>query len=205
MGVVNYVRDVNRTSAVNRDQGVYDAVVKQEEDRIKRLLESKGNENPYLLHRELGAEMTEAATVIKSGPRLQKALAKIAELKDRFTRISLDDSGMWTNQSVSFARALDDMFLLAEANLRAGLLREESRGSHFRSDFTDRDDSRFLKTSVAKYDGNAVAIDFEDLPTPLVKPRIRNYGKTSADASKKPSTSSDPAKSRESAKASTPA
>ena len=205
MGVVNYVRDTERTSAVSRDQSVYDAVVRQEEDRIKRLLESKGDENPYLLHRELGAEMTEASTVIKSAPRLEQAIEKIAELKDRFSRISLDDSGMWTNQSVSFARALDDMFLIAEANLRAGLLREESRGSHFRTDFTERDDARFLKTSVAKYDGKTVSIDLEDLPTPLVKPRKRTYGKTDGGAAKKPATAGDPAKSRESAKASTPA
>ncbi len=205
MGVVNYVRDTDRTSAVNREQSVYDSVVKQEEDRIKRLLDSKGDENPYLLHRELGAEMTEASTVIKSAPRLKQALEKIAELKDRFSRISLDDSGMWTNQSVSFARALDDMFLIAEANLRAGLQREESRGSHFRTDFTERDDARFLKTSVAKFDGKTVTVDLEDLPTPLVKPRKRTYGKTDGGAAKKPATAADPAKSRESAEASSPA
>ncbi len=205
MGVVNYVRDTDRTSAVNREQSVYDSVVRQEEDRIKRLLDSKGDENPYLLHRELGAEMTEASTVIKSAPRLKQALEKIAELKDRFSRISLDDSGMWTNQSVSFARALDDMFLIAEANLRAGLQREESRGSHFRTDFTERDDARFLKTSVAKFDGKTVTVDLEDLPTPLVKPRKRTYGKTDGGAAKKPATAADPAKSRESAEASSPA
>jgi succinate dehydrogenase / fumarate reductase flavoprotein subunit len=149
--------------------------------------------------------MTEASTVVKSGPRLQKALEKVLELKARFKNISLDDSGMWTNQSVSFARALDDMFLIAEANIRAGLAREESRGSHYRTDFPERDDSRFLKTSVAKFDGSTVKIDFEDLPTPLVQPRKRTYGKTDGGGAKKPATSGDPAKSREAAAASSPA
>jgi succinate dehydrogenase / fumarate reductase flavoprotein subunit len=205
MGVVNFVRDTNRDSAVTRPQSVYDAAVKSEEDLIARLIASKGAENPYLLHRELGAEMTEASTVVKSGPRLQKALEKVLELKARFKNISLDDSGMWTNQSVSFARALDDMFLIAEANIRAGLAREESRGSHYRTDFPERDDSRFLKTSVAKFDGSTVKIDFEDLPTPLVQPRKRTYGKTDGGGAKKPATSGDPAKSREAAAASSPA
>lgn len=205
MGVVNFVRDTNRPSAVTRAQSFYDAAVKKEEDLIARLIASKGSENPYLLHRELGAEMTEASTVVKSGPRLQKALEKVLELKARFKNISLDDSGMWTNQSVSFARALDDMFLLAEANIRAGIAREESRGSHYRTDFPERDDSRFLKTTVAKFDGSTVKIEFEDLPTPLVQPRKRTYGKTDAGGAKKPSTSNDPAKAREPASASSPA
>ncbi|MGP1309022.1 MAG: succinate dehydrogenase flavoprotein subunit [Phycisphaerales bacterium] len=204
MGVVNHVRAADREAAVNRSQGVYDNGVKQQEAIIKRLVDSKGDENPYLLHKELGAEMTEASTVVKSGPRLKQAIERVESMRDRFSRISLDDSGMWTNQSLSFARALDDMFILAEANLRAGLAREESRGSHYRTDFTERDDSRFLKTSVAKFDGARVSIDFEDVPTPLVKPRKRTYGKTDAGA-KKPAAADDPAKARESAKASAPA
>ena len=206
MGVVNYVRDVNRPPAGQRPQTLYDAAVAQEEAKIKRLVDSTGDENPYLLHRELGAEMTEASTVVKSDARLRKAIERVDALRDRFKRITLADSGMWTNQSLSFARALNDMFFLAEANLRGGLAREESRGSHYRTDFTERNDDRFLKTTVAKFENGRVSIDFEDLPTPLVKPRKRTYGKVEGDAPKKPAASSDPAKAREPAGAgSTPA
>jgi hypothetical protein len=57
----------------------------------------------------------------------------------------------WTNQSLSFARATGDMLAMADAMLRAGLLRKESRGAHYRKDYQDRDDENFAKTSVARF------------------------------------------------------
>ena len=43
--------------------------------------------------------------------------------------------------------------LVARAILCSALAREESRGAHFRSDFSHRDDERFEKHSIYKLDG----------------------------------------------------
>jgi succinate dehydrogenase / fumarate reductase flavoprotein subunit len=104
---------------------------------------------------------------------------KLRELKRRYAAVGLADGGMWTNQNLSYARALGDMLRLAEVILAGGLAREESRGSHYRSDFTERNDGRFLATTVAEYDAerDEPRLSFEPVETGLVKPRPRTYGK----------------------------
>ena len=67
-------------------------------------------------------------------------------------RVKLSDTGMWTNQNLSFARATRDMIMLAEAILKGALLRNESRGAHYKPAFPDRNDEEFLKATIATYD-----------------------------------------------------
>ncbi|TVQ60119.1 MAG: succinate dehydrogenase flavoprotein subunit [Phycisphaerales bacterium] len=190
LGVVNYVRDSAERRAADLPQSVFDGALKAEEALVQKLTAAQGSENPYLIGRELGDEMTAASTVVKSGPRLEKALARLDELRARYAKISLSDTGMWTNQNLSYARALGDMLALADVVLRGGLERKESRGAHYRTDYTERDDANFLKTTVAEHDASTgkSRITFEDVETGLVKPRARTYGKTESGAAgaKKP-------------------
>tara|TARA_R110000782_G_scaffold13976_8_gene40947 strand:- start:1027 stop:3003 length:1977 start_codon:yes stop_codon:yes gene_type:complete len=186
VSVVTYVRDAGTPGVDGIDASVYDRFVQQEQAKHDRLVASgssaTGDEkyNPYLIAKELGDEMTAASTVVKTGDRLEKALAKVAELRERYAKVELDDDAGWTNQSLSFARATGDMLVMAEAMLKAGLLREESRGAHYRKDFPERDDANFYKTSVAKFNPqtNASEIEFVPVRGPLVKPRARTYGKS---------------------------
>jgi succinate dehydrogenase / fumarate reductase flavoprotein subunit len=97
----------------------------------------------------MGDEMTAASTVVKDAARLMQARVKLAELRERFKRLSLSDTGLWTNQNLSFARATGDMLILAEAMIEGGLERKESRGSHFRTDFPDADSAQARRTAWA--------------------------------------------------------
>jgi succinate dehydrogenase / fumarate reductase flavoprotein subunit len=186
LSVANYVREGEPGSkpAANLPAGAYDAAVAAETSRQKRLLDSVSTDakpdpafNPYQIGKELGEEMTAASTVVKSGPRLEQCLNKLAELRDRYSKLRLSDNSSWSNQSLSYTRAVGDMIVLAEVIAKGGLLRKESRGSHYRSDYTERDDANFMKSTVARFDGGAHNITFEPISAPLIKPRLRNYGK----------------------------
>lgn len=191
-GVANYVRlhePAERPSA-SLNASIYDAAAQAEEDKAQRLLNSVGQgsdsvqTNPYAIGKELGDEMTAACTVVKTGPRLQQCLNKLAELRERFAKVRLGDSAAWTNQTLSYTRAVGDMLILAEVIAKGSLLREESRGSHYRLDFPERDDSRFLKTTVVEYAPNSPEqhrVFLRDVDTSLVKPRARTYGKVEAE------------------------
>ncbi|MGP1346494.1 MAG: succinate dehydrogenase flavoprotein subunit [Phycisphaerales bacterium] len=177
--VVMYTRDMAGDTAASQESSLFDSAVQGERDIMKALTESKGGENPYAIAKELGKEMTAASTVVKTEARLKQALGKVAELRERAGRISLADIGMWSNQTLSWARAVKDMVALADPILRGGLERQESRGSHFRTDYPERDDERFLKTTVAEYDraSGGSKIRFEDVEVGLVTPRKRDYSK----------------------------
>ncbi len=183
MGIANYVAD-EAPAVTDLHQGVYDRAVESEESLVKELVgddrpEGDPDDNAYKIARELGIEMTAASTVVKTGPRLRKCLEKIEELKERYRGIRLVDAGMWTNQNLSFSRNVGDMLAIAEAIALAGEKREESRGSHYRTDFLERNDDRFMKTTIASYNRETGKpdISYRDVIGGLVKPRARTYGK----------------------------
>ncbi|MDG1359270.1 MAG: succinate dehydrogenase flavoprotein subunit [Phycisphaerales bacterium] len=183
VGVANYVKDRD-SAAAEGDGRVHDAARKTEEDRVERLVSAEGDENPYLIGRELGEEMTAACTVVKEASRLEEAQGTLASLRERYANIALSDTGLWTNQNLSYARAVGDMLVIADAMIEASVARRESRGSHYRSDFPTRNDGDFLKTTVANYstESGRVEIGYEPVMSELVTPRERNYSKTHAPA-----------------------
>ncbi len=135
--------------------------------------------------------MTAASTVVKTEARLDQCITKLAELRDRYSKVKLSDTATWTNQTLSYVRAVGDMLVLAEAIAIGGKLRKESRGSHYRTDYEDRDDANFWKTSVARYNTQTAQseITFEPVRGGLVELRARTYGSKDAKKDdKKPET-----------------
>ncbi len=184
LSVVNAVRDA-KASYADAPQSIFDDAVAKEQAKVESLLEGAGSGelpdeiNPYVIGVELGEEMTAASTVVKTGDRMRQATTKLDELEDRCARMRLNDAAAWSNRTLSYARSLKDMVILAKVILKGGLLREESRGSHYRLDFPDRDDERFLKTTVAEYVSNEKdpnRIFYCNIDARLVKPRPRTYG-----------------------------
>jgi succinate dehydrogenase / fumarate reductase flavoprotein subunit len=116
---------------------------------------------------------------VREAGRLQQCIANIESLKGRFARLNLSDSAAWTNQSLSYTRAVGDMLSLAEAVAKGSLARRESRGAHYRSDFQQRNDAEFMKTTLTKYDAasNSVSVEFVSIDADLIAPAVRNYGK----------------------------
>ncbi len=183
LSVVNYVKDAVPGQRADDVPGVlFDAAVENEQQKMRRLIESDGDANPYELHQRLGDEMTESCTVVREEGRMRRAYDAVIEMIAHYRRVRLSDTGSWTNQNLSFTRALGDMLIYAEAILIAAIERKESRGSHYRPDYPERDDEKFHNTTIAKYDpaaGKAV-LEFEPVPTPLIEPRARTYGKVEA-------------------------
>ena len=190
LSVVNYVQNsVPKPAAEAISAATAQAAVKKEEDKMQWLLDSstKGKYNPYKIHQKLGDELTDAATVVREEGRLKQAIITVKELRDQYKNLKLSDTGMWTNQNLSFARAVGDMLIYGEALLLGALERRESRGAHYRIDYQERNDEKFLKTTITKYDvaTDKHTLEYEDVPLPLLQPRIRNYGRTDAPAEKK--------------------
>jgi succinate dehydrogenase / fumarate reductase flavoprotein subunit len=188
----NYITDVAKVAAADVPQTVFDAVVKQENDKQDVLTRGTGGENPYKLWQEMGKWMTDNCTVVRHNDRLQKTLDRCQEWKDRYARVQLSDTGMWTNQNLSFTRALKDMIIMAEAILIGAIQRDESRGAHYKPEFPERDDARFLKATIATYDSSAdrPVITYDSIDTSLVPPRARTYGKKPETAAKQTSQAS---------------
>jgi succinate dehydrogenase / fumarate reductase flavoprotein subunit len=143
----------------------------------KELLTNEGNENPFKLWRELGQTMTEHATVIRYNKGLKQADEKIVELLGRYNKVNLSDKSQWANTSFAFARQLYNMLELSRVVVQGAILRDESRGAHYKPDFPERNDEKFLKTTKASFTGDrgGPKFEFEEVDTQFIKPRPRRY------------------------------
>jgi succinate dehydrogenase / fumarate reductase flavoprotein subunit len=142
-----------------------------------KLVKNEGTENPFRLWRELGQTMTEHATVIRYNKGLKLADAQIVELLERYKNVNLSDRSQWANTSFAFARQLKNMLELSRTVVLGALLRDESRGAHYKPDFPERNDERFLKTTKASFTGDVAGprFEYEDIDTQYIKPRPRRY------------------------------
>jgi succinate dehydrogenase / fumarate reductase flavoprotein subunit len=160
--------------------GGHAAELKRQQQKNAALLANPGTENPFKLWRELGDTMTKHATIIRYNAGLEEADAKIVELLDRYKNVNLSDKTQWANTSFAFARQLQNMLLLARVIVQGARLRDESRGAHYKPDFPDRNDEKFLKTTKATFDAttNAPSFSYAEVDTSLIPPRPRKYDAT---------------------------
>jgi succinate dehydrogenase / fumarate reductase flavoprotein subunit len=142
-----------------------------------KLMDNQGGENPFKLWRELGQTMTEHATVVRYNAGLKKADEKVVSLIERYKNINLSDRSQWANTSFAFTRQLKNMLELSRAILQGAILRDESRGAHYKPDFPERNDEKFLKTTKASFTGSVEGphFDWEEVDTQYIKPRPRKY------------------------------
>jgi len=172
----NALKYAKNLPAAEGDGGAAAELLRQQEIN-DRLMKSEGGENPFKIWRELGDTMTEHATVTRYNAGLKKADEKIVELMERYNRINLSDRSQWANTSFAFTRQLGNMLELARPVVLGALLRDESRGAHYKPDFPERNDEKFLKTTRATYTGGIEGpkMELEDVDTQYIKPRPRRY------------------------------
>jgi len=163
--------------AAAEGDGGHAAELTRQREINNALLNNKGTENPFKLWRELGSTMTEHATVIRYNKGLKQADEKIVELLDRYKNVNLSDKSQWANTSFAFARQLKNMLELSRAIVQGAFLRDESRGAHYKPDFPERNDEKFLKTTKAAFTGDPEGprFEFEEVDIQYIKPRPRRY------------------------------
>jgi fumarate reductase flavoprotein subunit len=148
------------------------------EARIKALFErTDGKERPAQIRKELRDMMEESAGIYRSAETLQAGVDKIAELRDRYKSVTINDKSSVFNTALSQALELDAMIEVSQALLHSALQRTESRGAHQRLDHEKRDDVNFLTHSMAHYNPNGEPrIDYLDVVITKSKPAERLYG-----------------------------
>ncbi|GIP29899.1 succinate dehydrogenase flavoprotein subunit [Paenibacillus sp. J23TS9] len=173
---VEYTRGLKK-SAADVPSSVFERYKKQQDDKYENILKMDGNENAYGLHKELGEMMNANMTVVRYNDKLEQTIGKIKDMKQRYKNININDKSRWNNPGASFTRQLWNMLELAEAMTLGALLRNESRGAHYKPEFPDRNDEEFLKTTKATWTPDGPEISYEPVDVSLIPPRIRDYSK----------------------------
>lgn len=176
---LKYVNGLKKSSD-SMSSSLYEGYTKQEEEKWNKIMSMDGNENAYVLHQELGEWMTNNVTVVRYNDKLLQTDEKIQELLERYEKININDTAKWSNQGAQFTRQLQNMLQMARVITLGAYHRDESRGAHYKPDFPERNDEKFLKTTMAKFvdEKSAPAFHYEDVDVSYIQPRKRDYSKS---------------------------
>jgi len=150
-----------------------------EQQRLEEqfLRKSGGKERIATLRAEMLTAMESGAGIYRNRQSLEKTVAKIRELQERFKNLTIDDRSRTFNTELTSALELEFMLDVASAIAESALRRTESRGAHQRTDFPQRDDKNFLAhTLVSRQADGSAGIEY--LPVVITRwpPGKRVYG-----------------------------
>jgi succinate dehydrogenase / fumarate reductase flavoprotein subunit len=119
--------------------------------------------------------MMEKVGIFRNAADMEKAVAKMSELRQRWTEIRAGDGGAKFNKDILGILELENLLDLAYVTAATAHERTESRGAHARDDFPDRDDHQWLKHSLAWLDGPGVRLGSREVDITTWKPKPRVY------------------------------
>lgn len=144
-------------------------------EQIAALLSSNGNESVGGLRRILQEEMMDKASVFKTQEGLAAMYEKLKELRQRYKSIRLQDRSQSFNTELLEAWELGCLFDISETILVGALTRTESRGAHNREDYPTRDDTNWLKHTLAHQVGEGVELRYKPVTITRFQPMERKY------------------------------
>lgn len=149
-------------------------------DQIERLRNSTGGERVSTLRGELQDTMDANVMVFRTEQTIKTAVEKIAELRERYLNVSIQDKGKRFNTDLLEAVELGNLLDLAEVMAVSALARKESRGGHYREDFPTRDDVNFMRHTMAYRevgdDGTeSIRLDYKPVVQTRYQPMERKY------------------------------
>ena len=152
-----------------------DHLVVAEEKRIyDGIFRGSGQVNPYEVKQEITDTLNDTAYVYRNESDMIQGLKKIRDLKAK-TWKHVDDKAKEYNTNFSNVMEIDSMIRIAEIVLIGAINRKESRGSHARTDYPDRDDTNFLHHTLAYYDPNTPIMKKHPVTITKYKPVERKY------------------------------
>ncbi|MBI4362641.1 MAG: FAD-dependent oxidoreductase [Euryarchaeota archaeon] len=154
---------------------IFDAETQAAEKKIRGLGQGEATEDYAAIKTEMGNTMDDQVQVFRNEKDLRRALDKIRELKGRFPGVRLRRKGLRYNLDLIHILELEAMLDLAEVITLGALARTESRGSHSRTDHPTRDDTHWLKHTLATHTPQGPKLDYKPVTITQWKPEARVY------------------------------
>ncbi|KQW17537.1 succinate dehydrogenase flavoprotein subunit [Streptomyces sp. Root369] len=149
-------------------------------DQVERLRDATGTERVSVIRRELQETMDANVMVFRTEQTIKTAVEKIAELRERYLNVSIQDKGRRFNTDLLEAIELGNLLDLAEVMAVSALARKESRGGHYREDYPNRDDVNFMRHTMAYREvgddgAESIRLDYKPVVQTRYQPMERKY------------------------------
>ncbi|MGE4297059.1 MAG: fumarate reductase flavoprotein subunit [Desulfovibrionaceae bacterium] len=137
----------------------------KDSERINALVSGQnGDEDIYAVREAMFDVLEHACFIYRNGADLAKAVEDLKEIHQRAQKVRLRTNGAGASPELALALKLPGMVRLAQCVAYGALMRTESRGSHTREDFPERNDRDWLVRTLATWK------EGDDLPTLAYEP-----------------------------------
>ena len=143
--------------------------------QIEALAGRDGGERQATIKEELQRLMLADVGIWRDKATLQRAVSAIVDLKERYGRVRLEHSGQVFNTDLVQTMETGNLLDVAHCVALGALNREESRGSHARTDFPERDDTGWLRHSLFRKSDDGPACDYAPVTVTRYEPEARSY------------------------------
>ncbi len=145
-------------------------------DLVNGFLRRPRVESPADIRKDLQDNMFDKAFVVRDETGLKEMAGEVANLRDRYSQIGVQDKGSVYNTDLMEIIELGFLLDCADALVTAALARDESRGGHYREDHPLRDDANWLKHSLAyRQDDGSIRLDTKPAKMGPYIPTERKY------------------------------
>jgi succinate dehydrogenase / fumarate reductase flavoprotein subunit len=163
------------TASIEASESIYQDTLRTEQECFSDLFKGSGDEDPAVIREEMRNLMVDKVFMFRSKQGLEEASAKLKELKKRFRELRPIKGYKVYNLDLIRAIELEDMVELSEVIVASALSRKESRGSHVRLDFPKRDDTNYLRHTLAYKTTDGPRIEFSPVKITRYQPEERKY------------------------------
>lgn len=143
--------------------------------QIQALLEQPGQYRIGQVRDAFQDCMTQHCGVFRTEELMREGLQQLQQLQQQYSQIYLDDKGSCWNTEIIEALELRSLIVVGQLILTSALNRQESRGAHFREDYSHRDDGNFLKHTMAYYSPAGIDLQYRPVTITLFEPQERKY------------------------------
>lgn len=145
------------------------------DSKIQKILNRKTGENQSEIKKRLNKIMSSKFGIFREQKQMEEGIVEIEEVKRQLSMVKIDNKERAMNQSIIHFLELEYLVQLAEPVAFAALKREESRGSHTRTDYPSRDDKKFLKHTIISFKNGKIQISYKTANISIFKPKERVY------------------------------
>ena len=148
---------------------------KEANGQFDSLRNGSGKENAFDIATEMKKTMFDLVGIYRTGKGMEEAIDKVKELKDRYRKVRVTDTGRVFNTELLNAWELGNMLEVSDVTAQCALNRTESRGGHSREDFAKRDDQNWLRHTLAVVTNGKVEVSYKPVTITKYQPKERTY------------------------------
>ncbi len=144
-------------------------------EQLGQLLSRESGESAAEIRQHLQEEMMDKVSVLRTEDKLKAAQKTVAQLKQAYTRVAIQDRQTWYNSELLETMELGYLLDISEITIAGALVRKESRGANYRDDYPSRDDANFLKHTLVYGTPDGLMVRYKPVKITKFEPKERKY------------------------------